>query len=105
VDTRVVDDAAAHRFELFVDGKPAGFAAYRPGDRAIVFTHTEIDSAYEGQGLGSVLIRSALDEVRSRGLGVVPVCPFVHSFVERHPDYLELVPAAERDRLGLPAAG
>jgi predicted GNAT family acetyltransferase len=103
VDTTVVDSPAEHRFELRANGKLAGFAAYRAGERAHVFTHTEIDPAYEGKGLGSVLIRGALDEVRARGRAVVPVCPFVRSFVERHPDYLALVPAAERDRLGLPA--
>jgi predicted GNAT family acetyltransferase len=104
VDTTVVDNPAEHRFEIRVDGKLAGFAAYRAGEREHVFIHTEIDPAYEGKGLGSVLIRGALDDVRSRGRAVLPVCPFVRSFVERHPDYLTLVPAAERDRFGLPAA-
>jgi uncharacterized protein len=102
VDTSVVDSPPEHRFEIRADGELAGFAAYRAGERAIVFTHTEIDPAYEGKGLGSVLVRSALDEVRSRGHAVLPACPFVRSFVERHPDYLDLVPAAERDRFGLP---
>ena len=105
VDSTVVDNPAEHRFEIRVDGRLAGYAAYRAEERAHVFTHTEIDPAYEGQGLGSVLIRGALDEVRSRGRAVLPVCPFVRRFVERHPDYLDLVPAAARDRFGLPAAG
>jgi uncharacterized protein len=104
VDTTVVDNPAEHRFEIRADGALAGFAAYRADEREHVFTHTEIDPAYEGKGLGSVLIRGALDDVRSRGRAVLPVCPFVRSFVERHPDYLALVPAAERDRFGLPAA-
>jgi predicted GNAT family acetyltransferase len=104
VDTTVLDNPAEHRFELLVDGKPAGFAAYRADERAHVFTHTEIDPAYEGKGLASVLIRGALDEMRARGRSALPVCPFVRSFLERHPDYLDLVPAAERDRFGLPAA-
>ena len=100
----MVDNPAEHRFELLVGGQLAGFAAYREGERTHVLTHTEVDSAYEGQGLGSVLIRGALDEIRARGHSALPVCPFVRSFVERHPDYLDLVPAADRDRFGLPAA-
>lgn len=101
----MVDNPAEHQFEIRADGELAGFAAYREGERAIVFTHTEIDPAYEGKGLGSVLVRGALEEARSRGSAVLPACPFVRSFVERHPDFLDLVPAADRDRFGLPAAG
>lgn len=100
----MLDDPAADRFELRVDGELTGFVAYRADEQVHVFTHTEIDPAYEGRGLGSVLIRGVLDEMRSRGRAVLPVCPFVRSFVERHPDYLDLVPPAERDRFGLPAA-
>lgn len=102
--TDVVDNPAEHRFEVRADGALAGVAAYRPGQREYVFTHTEIDPAYEGNGLGSVLVRGALDEMRSRGLGAVPVCPFVLRFVQRHDDYLDLVPADARERFGLPAA-
>lgn len=103
VHTTVADNPAEHRFEIRADGALAGFAAYRSGQREYVFTHTEIDPAYEGKGLGSVLVRGALDALRSRGLGAVPVCPFVLRFVRRHEDYLDLVPARDRDRLGLPA--
>jgi uncharacterized protein len=103
-DTSVVDNPAEQRYELRVDGAVAGFAAYRAGDAADTFTHTEVDPAYEGRGLGSVLVRGALDQARARGRAVRPACPFVRSFVERHPDYLDLVPATERDRFGLPAA-
>ena len=101
----MVDNPDEHRFELRVGDTVAGFAAYRAGDSVHVFTHTEINPAYEGKGLGSVLIRGALDQVRARGRGVLPVCPFVRSFVERHPDYQDLVPPGDRARFGLPAAG
>jgi len=103
VDTTVVDDPQQRRFQVLVDGEVAGYAAYRPGEQAYTFTHTEIVPAYEGKGLGSVLVRGALDEMRARGLGALPSCRFVQRFVERHPDYLELVPTGERDRFGLPA--
>jgi predicted GNAT family acetyltransferase len=101
----VLDVAEWSRFEIHVDGRLAGFAAYRmrpgPGPALQVFTHTEIDDAYEGRGLGSVLVRTALDSARSRGLSVRPDCPFVRSYIARHPDYLDLVPEELRPRLGL----
>ena len=89
-------------YEIIVDGKRAGLAAYEPAGNVIAFTHTEIDDAYEGRGLGSVLVRAALDSARGRGLSVRPDCPFVRAYIARHPDdYLALVPEELRPRLGL----
>ena len=86
-----VDDVPERsRYVIQVDGQAAGFAAYRlRGDR-IVFTHTEVDPAFEGQGIGSALARAALDDVRRRGLAVVLVCPFLTAYVQRHPEYADL---------------
>ena len=98
----VLNVAERSRFEIHVDGRIAGFAQYRMGDPGlIVFTHTEIDDAYEGRGLGSILIRAALDAARSRSLAVRPECPFVRGYIGRHPEYLDLVPVDLRPRLGL----
>ena len=98
----VLDVAEWPRFEIHVDGRLAGFTQYRMSDPSlIVFTHTEIDEAYEGRGLGSTLIRAALDAARSRGLAVRPDCPFVRAYVARHPEYLDLVPVDLRAPLGL----
>jgi len=58
-----------------------------------VFTHTEIDPEFEGKGLGSQLARGALDAVRAEGSRVVPLCPFMAGYIERHPDYQALVDA------------
>ena len=66
-----------------------------------MFTHTEIDDAFEGRGLGSILIRAALDAARGRGLAVRPDCPFVRGYIARHSEYLDLVPVDLRARLGL----
>ena len=89
-------------FEIRVDDQLAGFTAYRlDGDR-YAFTHTEIDSAFEGRGLGSVLIKSVLDQMRSRRIEVLPYCPFVRRYISRHTEYLDLVPAADRGRFDLP---
>ena len=89
-----------HRYEIFVDGRPAGFAAYvdRPGGEGggqrRVFTHTEVDPAFEGQGLGGVLVKAALTDVRASGRRVVPVCPFVAAYLKRHPEFEDLVDRA-----------
>ncbi|MGZ4453597.1 MAG: GNAT family N-acetyltransferase [Nocardioides sp.] len=87
----VRDNAEASRYEAVDgDGAVAGFAEYdRHADR-IVFVHTEVADAYEGQGVGSTLVRSALDDVRRSGLRVVPECPFVKAWIEKHPDYADL---------------
>lgn len=88
---QVVNNPERHRYEIHVDGALAGVAAYsrRPG--VVTFTHTEIDPAYEGQGLGSVLARSALEEVRGSGEQIVPLCPFIAAYIRRHPQYVDLV--------------
>jgi predicted GNAT family acetyltransferase len=97
----VADDRAAERFVITVDGEPAGFAQYRDRGRAISFVHTEIDDRFEGRGLGGRLVSAALDDVRGRGLAVLPFCPFVRGHIERHPDYLDLVPVEQRAQFGL----
>jgi predicted GNAT family acetyltransferase len=90
---------AEQRYEARVDGELAGLAAFqRDGDR-IVFTHTEVDDRFEGQGIGSQLARHALDDVRARGdLRVVPRCPFIRSWIEKHPEYADLVDGAQGSR-------
>jgi predicted GNAT family acetyltransferase len=90
-EVEVVADPEHDRFVIRVDGVEAGHSEYvRKGD-LVVFTHTEIDSAFEGQGLGSKLARSALDAVRATGDPIVPLCPFIASFIGKHPEYDDLV--------------
>lgn len=78
------------RYELLIDGELAGVADYRQQDDVLVFPHTEIDPSRRGQGLGAVLVQSALDDVRSQGRKVVPACWYVAEFLEQHPDYADL---------------
>ena len=89
----VTDNPDEQRFEARVDGELAGFAEYRlRGDDVIIFTHTEVDDAYEGRAVGSALARQALDAVRDAGeRRVVPRCPFIKAWIDRHPDYRELL--------------
>lgn len=93
-----------HRFEISVGGVLAGFTVYRASGDRYTFFHTEIDPAYGGRGLASVLIKQTLDEMRARNLSVLPQCPFVKRYISRHLDYLDLVPAADRAAYDLPAS-
>lgn len=88
----VRDNVEKSRFEAVDDeGAVAGFATYRrQGDR-IIFQHTEVDDAYEGQGIGSTLAKSALDAARHEERTVVPQCPFIKSYIDRHTEYADLV--------------
>jgi len=101
VAANVVDNPAAGRFEIYADGELAGFAAYHRDGATVTFTHTEVDLRFEGHGYGSALARCALDAVRVEGLAVLPVCPFIQGYLQRHPDDVDLVPAGERARFGL----
>jgi uncharacterized protein len=93
----VVDVPEASRYELRLDGHLIGLAAYRRRDGRIAFTHTEIDESCEGQGCGSRLAEAVLQDARRQGLDVVPLCPFIAHYIERHPEYEQLVPAGYRD--------
>jgi uncharacterized protein len=103
-DPRVVDNPTASRFEVLVDGEVAGFAEYRRTRASMAFTHTVIDPAFEGRGLGSVLARGALDATRKAGSPVLPFCPFIRGYIQRHPAYLDLVPADRRSEFELAPA-
>ena len=88
---QVTDRPEVGRYEAYLDGDVAGIAAYDRGPDVVVFTHTEVEPAYEGQGVGGRLARVALDAARADGLRVVPRCPFIRAWIERHPDYADLV--------------
>ena len=88
-DPVVTDNHGAKRFEAHVDGHLAGFADYQLTDELVVFTHTEVDAAFEGQGVGSAIARYALDQLVAAGTRkALPVCPFIKGWIERHPEYL-----------------
>ena len=98
----IVDDTDGGRFELRVGQDVAGYAQYREGRGGLALTHTVVEQRYEGQGIGSALARGALDAARERDLPVLPYCPFIRSWIAKHPDYLDLVPADRREEFGLP---
>ena len=90
-DLRVADNPGAKRYEAMLGDRLAGYSEYilRPG--RVIFTHTIVDPELEGRGIGSGLVRGELDDVRRRDLKVTPMCPFVRAFIERHPEYEDLV--------------
>jgi uncharacterized protein len=93
MDVDLRDNGDEQRFEGLVDGKVAAYVRYhrRASDGAVVLVHTEVEPAYEGEGVGSALAKATLDELRGRGSRIVPLCPFIASYIRRHPEYDDLV--------------
>ena len=81
---RVDNNEKLQRFEVFADEQLVGLADYVRNGDAVVFIHTEVSPAMGGDGVGTALIKAALDEVRDRGLTAVPICPFVVNYIDKH---------------------
>jgi predicted GNAT family acetyltransferase len=79
------------RYELLVDGEVVGELRYRLRPDAVALIHTEVPEAFEGRGYGGQLVGGALADLRGRGLKIVPICPFVRAYLQRHPEYGDLV--------------
>ena len=99
VTIEVQDRPAEGRFAVTVDGDDAGGAYYKRRGDLVIFDHTEVADRYEGKGVGSALARAALDAVRAAGDKVVPLCPFINGYIQRHPDYQDLVDQQAFDEL------
>ncbi|MCX2185748.1 N-acetyltransferase [Streptomyces sp. SKN60] len=82
-----------HRYEILVDEQRAGLTAFRDRGEQRVFFHTEVDEAYAGQGLASILVEQALNDVRATGKRIVPVCPYVAKFLKKHDEYADITDA------------
>lgn len=96
----VRDNPQGARFEIYVGAELAGFTQYQRQPAQISFIHTETGAQFAGQGLASRLVRAALQDVRERGLAVLPFCPYVRKFIATHPDFQDLVPADRRAEFG-----
>jgi uncharacterized protein len=92
----LADNAAAHRYELRKGEIVAARSEYNLLKGSVMFTHTEVLPQYEGEGLGSMLVKFSLDDVRKRGLHVIPVCPFVAAYIHEHAEYQDLVTEQNR---------
>lgn len=97
----IVDNPQKHRFEADLGDGSFAIAEYNLLEHKIIFTHTEVPAAHEGQGIGSALIRHALRSARERGLQVIPICPFFAAYIKRHQEEQDLLDPAYRSALGL----
>ena len=88
--SEIVNNRAHHRFELTAEGYLAA-TYYKISDGVITFIHTEVPPELGGKGIGSQLVKGALDQVRSEGLKVVAECPFVKAYIDKHADYADLL--------------
>jgi hypothetical protein len=90
VPDTVRDNPALSRFELDLDGQMA-VAYYQLAPGVITFRHTEVPQELSGHGVGSKLVRGALEAARARGLKVVAKCPFVAAYMAKHPEFNDLL--------------
>jgi predicted GNAT family acetyltransferase len=98
----VVKNNELNRFEIYFDGEPAGFVEFKVSNQKISYTHTEIDPEFGGKGLGSQLIKEALDEALEQNLEVAPYCSFVSAYIKKNSEkYLDLVPKSSRNLFDL----
>ncbi|MDP4751307.1 MAG: N-acetyltransferase [Candidatus Nanopelagicales bacterium] len=98
----ILKNEELNRFEIYSDGELAGFADFKVSNQMISYTHTEIDPRFGGQGLGSQLIKEALDEALEQNLEVAPHCSFVSAYIKKSGEkYLHLVPESKRVKFDL----
>ncbi len=99
MEMTVTDAPERARYEGHGGDGLVGFVDYRHRGDEVVLTHTETDDQYQGMGAGSGLVRGVLEDARTRGATVVPVCPFVRSWIARHPDYADVIDQKSREEL------
>ena len=92
----ITDAVERQRFEIESDGELVGFIDYRADDATVVMTHAEVAPRLGGQGLGSAMVQAALDAVRESGRSVVPRCSFVATYIDKHPEYQDLLAEPSR---------
>jgi len=91
MDSAVTHNEDERRYELRVGGELAGFVEYRPAGESVIIAHTEVLAGHEGEGLGGVLVRAALEQIAADGRTVIPTCPFAAAYIGRHPELVDVV--------------
>jgi predicted GNAT family acetyltransferase len=97
---RFTDNPGKQRYEVFVGDRLAGFVTYTADGSRMTLIHTEVAPEFEGQGLGRRLATGALEDIRARGMSVEPMCPFIRRFIQRNPQYADLVAGARTSKTG-----
>jgi predicted GNAT family acetyltransferase len=90
-EVTVVDNKERRRYEAHLDGELAGVLTYTVKDGVAVLPHTGVEPRFEGRGIGGRLAKAALDDARDNGLKVAPWCPFIAAYIEKNPEYADLV--------------
>ena len=101
MSTTVENNTERSRYEITVDGELAGYLDYFCEGDEYALPHTNVFSQFEGRGLGSELVATALDDIRAHGGTVLPYCPFIPKVIRHRPEFVELVPEDKRVRFGL----
>jgi hypothetical protein len=101
VETIYKDNPNQQRYEAIIGNNVVAFAEYRPVGQNLMLTYTEVNPDLEGKGMGSGLIRFALEDIRSKKLSAIPMCPFVKTFIKRHQEFLDVVHPQHRHIFGL----
>lgn len=94
----IVDRPDAARYEAFLGEQAVGFVEYRLAGSRRVLLHTEVDPAFEGRGIAGAMARHILEEARAASSRVTAKCPFIRSWLERHPEYDDMVTARPGSR-------
>ena len=100
----IIDNVDRKRFELHVDGELAALITYGRNPGTLALTHTETEEGFGGHGYATRLVAHAIGVAQADGLEVLPICPFVRSYLLKHPELLSLVPEQSLDNFGLPRA-
>ncbi|GAA1954316.1 GNAT family N-acetyltransferase [Catenulispora subtropica] len=90
-EVTVIDNKERHRYEARLGGELAGVLTYTVEDGVAVLPHTGVEPRFEGRGIGGRLAKAALDDAREAGLKVAPWCPFIAAYIEKNPEYRDLV--------------
>ena len=99
-DLQLVNDSDARRYRLMSDGEEVGYSEYDPiAPASILIKHTEVLPEHEGKGFGSQLVKQMLDDIRTQGKTVIPICPYTLNYIRRHREFLDLVRADLRATL------
>ncbi|MBB6612632.1 N-acetyltransferase [Pontibacter sp. Tf4] len=90
MEIEVKDNPAQHRFETTIEGHTA-IIDYKLRPGVITVLHTEVPKELEGRGIAGAMTKFALEQIRERGLQLIPLCPYMRAYLKKHPEYQDLV--------------